>query len=135
LIRKKLKVVRRLSSFKPSDITVNSLDDRFVKKVMERIEAHLSNSAFSVEILADEVAMSSVQVYRKLKAITGQTPNDLIRNVRLDRAASLLDQHAGNVADVAYMVGFNNLSYFAKCFKDKYQQSPSEYLRRKNTVA
>ncbi len=101
---------------------------------MERIEAHLSDSAFSVEVLADEVAMSSVQVYRKLKAITGQTPNDLIRNVRLERAASLLDQHAGNVADVAYMVGFNNLSYFAKCFRDKYQQSPSEYLKRNNTI-
>ena len=133
------KILRKLFSsaiiLKPSDIKVSSLDDRFIKKVMEVIEAHLSNSGFSVELLADEVAMSSVQVYRKLKAITGQTPNDLIRNVRLERAASLLDQHAGNVADVAYMVGFNNLSYFAKCFKDKFQQSPSEYLKTKNIIS
>ena len=101
---------------------------------MEIIEAHLSDSAFSVERLAEEVAMSSVQVYRKLKAITGQTPNDLIRNVRLERAASLLDQRVGNVADVAYKVGFNNLSYFAKCFKDKFNQRPSEFLKKDRTI-
>lgn len=133
--RKKLrKLFSSAIVLKPSDIKVNSLDDRFIKKVMDRIEAHIANPGFSVELLADEVAMSSVQVYRKLKAITGQTPNDLIRNVRLERAASLLDQRAGNVADVAYMVGFNNLSYFAKCFKDKFQQSPSEYLKRNAVV-
>ena len=119
---------------KPSDLKVNSMDDRFVKKVMDSIEAHLSDSSFSVEVLADEVGMSSVQLYRKLKAITGQTPNDLIRNIRLERAASLLDQHAGNVADVAYRAGFNNLSYFAKCFKDKFHKSPSEYLKKNSTV-
>ncbi|HEX6889142.1 MAG TPA: ATP-binding protein, partial [Chryseolinea sp.] len=137
LIETRKKLRKHFSSaiiLKPSDIRVISLDDRFIKKVMERIEVHLSDSSFSVEVLADEVAMSTIQVYRKLKAITGQTPNDLIRNVRLERAASLLDQHAGNVADVAYMVGFNNLSYFAKCFKDKFHQKPSEYLKKKTVV-
>jgi signal transduction histidine kinase/ligand-binding sensor domain-containing protein/DNA-binding response OmpR family regulator len=119
---------------KPSEIKVVSLDDRFIKKVMESIEAHLSNSAFGLELLADDVAMSTAQVYRKLKAITGQTPNDLIRNVRLERAASLLDQHVGNVTDVAYMVGFNNLSYFAKCFKEKFALNPSDYLKRNAVV-
>jgi len=133
--RKKLrKLYTSTLILKPSDIKVNSLDDRFIKKVMGSIEAHLSDPTFSVEVLADEVAMSSVQVYRKLKAITGQTPNDLIRNIRLERAASLLIQHAGHVADVAYMVGFTNLSYFAKCFKDKFQKSPSEFLKKNVTV-
>ncbi len=129
--RKKLRKLFTSSIIlKPSEIKAISLDDKFIKKVMESMEAHLADSTFSVEVLADEVAMSSVQLYRKLKAITGQTPNDLIRNIRLERAASLLDQRAGNVADVAYLVGFNNLSYFAKCFKDKFHMSPSEYLKK-----
>jgi signal transduction histidine kinase/DNA-binding response OmpR family regulator len=133
--RKKLRKLYTSSIIlKPSDIKVNSLDDRFIKRVMDSIEEHLSDPTFSVEVLADEVAMSSVQVYRKLKAITGQTPNDLIRSIRLERAASLLIQQAGHVADVAYMVGFNNLSYFAKCFRDKFQKSPSEFLKKNNVT-
>lgn len=110
-----------------SELKVESIEDRFLKKVRDTIEQHMADTTFSVEVLAAEVAMSSVQVYRKLKALTGYTPNELIRNFRLERAASLLSQHAGNVSDVAYQVGFNNLSYFAKVFKDKYGVTPSEY--------
>jgi transcriptional regulator GlxA family with amidase domain len=106
---------------------VVSLDDRFLKKVMDVIELNMDNSAFSVENLASECALSTVQLYRKLKALTGFTPNELIRNIRLDRAADLLKQKAGNVADVAYKVGFNNMSYFAKCFREKFGSSPSEF--------
>jgi signal transduction histidine kinase/DNA-binding response OmpR family regulator/ligand-binding sensor domain-containing protein len=115
-------------SMSASDIKIESIEGRFLKKVKNTIEQYIADTTFSVEILADEVAMSSVQVYRKLKALTGHTPNELIRNIRLERAASLLSQHAGNVSDVAYQVGFNNLSYFAKCFKEKFGVSPSEFL-------
>lgn len=110
-----------------TEIQVESLEDRFLKKVKSSIETRMSDPAFGVESLAEEVAMSTIQVYRKLKAITGQTPNDLIRNIRLERAASLLRQHAGNVSEVADQVGFNNLSYFSKCFREKYGVSPSEF--------
>lgn len=126
--RKKLqhKFSQRLS-LSASEIAVDSMEDRFIRKVQNTIESHISDATFSVEILADEAAMSSVQLYRKLKALTGYTPNELIRNIRLERGASLLRQHAGGVSEVAYQVGFNNLSYFAKVFKDKYGVTPSEY--------
>jgi len=94
------------------------------------VESNISNPGFSVEFLAAEAAMSNVQLYRKLKALTNQTPNELIRNFRLERAASLLKQHAGGVAEIAYQVGFNNLSYFAKCFKEKFGVTPSEFLQK-----
>ena len=110
-----------------TEIKVESLEDKFLKKVKSAIEVHMNEHAFGVESLAEEVAMSTIQLYRKLKAITGQTPNELIRNIRLDRAASLLRQHSGNVSEIAYDVGFNNLSYFAKCFREKYGVSPSEF--------
>jgi len=70
--------------------------------------------------------MSNIQLYRKLKALTGSTPNDLIRNMRLERAGSLLRQRGGNVAEIAYQVGFNNLSYFAKCFREKFGLTPKQ---------
>ena len=106
------------------------MEDKFLKSVMNAIEANLSNDQFGVEQLADAVSMSSVQLYRKLKAITAQTPVDVIRNMRLDRAQTLLQQRAGNVAEVAYAVGFANLSYFAKCYKERFGVTPSEFLKK-----
>lgn len=132
LIETRKKLQRKFSqqlSIAPHELKVESIEDRFLKKVRDTIEQHMADTTFGVEVLANEVAMSSVQVYRKLKALTGYTPNELIRNFRLERAASLLSQHAGNVSDVAYQVGFNNLSYFAKCFKEKFETSPSEFLK------
>jgi YesN/AraC family two-component response regulator len=117
----------------PSEIDVDSMEDRFVKKVMTVIEQYIGDSSFSVDVLAREAAMSNIQLYRKLKSLTGFTPNELIRNTRLERAASLLKQRAGNVADIAYQVGFNNLSYFSKCFREKFGKSPSEYSPQKTT--
>lgn len=114
-------------SLRPSDIQGQSLDDRFMKKVLEAVEADLSNQLFGVEPLADAVAMSSVQLYRKLKAITGKTPNEVIREIRLERAASMLQKQMGSVAEIAYQVGFNNLSYFSKCFRERFGNTPSDY--------
>lgn len=130
-IRKKLqeKFAQQMN-VKPTEVTVLSTEDRFLKKVLAIVESNISNPGFSVEFLAAEAAMSNVQLYRKLKALTNQTPNELIRNFRLERAASLLKQHAGGVAEIAYQVGFNNLSYFAKCFKEKFGVTPSEFLQK-----
>jgi AraC-like DNA-binding protein len=76
------------------------------------------------------MGMSRMQLFRKLKALVNQTPSELIRNIRLQRAAQLIKQRYGNVAEVTYEVGFNNLSYFAKCFKEKYGLLPSEYQKQ-----
>ncbi|MEM7039319.1 MAG: helix-turn-helix transcriptional regulator [Bacteroidota bacterium] len=71
--------------------------------------------------------MSRVQLHRKLKALSGQTTTEFIRTIRLKRAAQLLEQNFGTVAEVAYAVGFGNLSYFSKCFKAQFGVSPSEF--------
>ena len=76
-----------------------------------------------------------MQLFRKIKATTNQTPSELIRNYRLKYAARLLEKKFGNIAEITYEVGFNNLSYFAKCFKEKYGILPSEYLKESGPVA
>ncbi|WP_258104192.1 ATP-binding protein [Marinoscillum sp. MHG1-6] len=113
---------------KPSDIRTESQDDNFIKKVAETIEGGMSESSFSVEQLANQMNLSQIQLYRKLKALTNHSPNELIREFRLERAASLLKQNAGNVSEIAFRVGFENLSYFSKCFRDKYEMTPKKYL-------
>jgi signal transduction histidine kinase/DNA-binding response OmpR family regulator len=115
----------------PKEIAVNSTDERFLVKAMDVIEKNLGDPDFNIEKLQGEVGMSRVQLFRKTKALTDHTPNDLIRTYRLKRAAQLLEQDFGNVAQVTYEVGFNNLSYFAKCFREQYGVNPSEYGRKK----
>jgi AraC-like DNA-binding protein len=73
-----------------------------------------------------------MQLYRKLKALTGQTPNEFVRGYRLRQAADRLDAKAGTVAEIAYAAGFNSLSYFSKCFREQYGVSPSEYAAKGN---
>jgi signal transduction histidine kinase/DNA-binding response OmpR family regulator len=135
LIENRKKIQHKFSSrltLKPSDVNIESIDERFIQKAIKAIEAHMDDSSFGVDTLARELAMSQAQLYRKIKALTNFKPVDLIRHIRLERAASMLRQQAGNVAEIAYQVGFNNLSYFAKCFKEKYGETPSEYLKSKN---
>ena len=129
--RKKLqdKYSRQLL-LKPSDVEIDSAAEKFLQKTMKIVEEHISDSAFSVDKFAEEACMSPAQLYRKLTALTAYTPNDFVRHIRLQRAASLIDRKIGNVADVAYQVGFNNLSYFTKCFKEKYALTPSEFAKR-----
>jgi transcriptional regulator GlxA family with amidase domain len=108
---------------------VDSMDDQFMQKVFSIVEAQIENSDFTVEEFAKQAGMSHTQLYRKVMALTGQTPNEFIRSLRLKKAAQLILQQFGNVSDVAYAVGFNNLSYFAKCFKKQFGVSPNEYGR------
>ncbi len=117
-------------SLKPSMISVASADERFLKKSMEIVETFISDTNFGVEIFAKEIGVSHTQLNRKLQAITGLNPNEFIRHMRLERAHDLLKQKVGNVSDVAYQVGFNNLSYFSKIFKEKYGMTPIEFLKK-----
>jgi signal transduction histidine kinase/DNA-binding response OmpR family regulator len=130
-LRKKLQVkYANQVILKPKELQVQSTDERFLQKVLAIAENHMSNTNFGVDMFAQEAGMSTAQLYRKINALTGQTPNDFIRNMRLQRAADLLDKKAGNVAEVAYQVGFNNLSYFAKCFREKFGETPSDYQKK-----
>ena len=112
---------------KPKDLHLQSADDKFLEKVSKTLESNLEDPLFGVDRFASEVGYSTVQFYRKISALTGHTPNEFIRLFRLQRAADLLKQKVGNVSEIAYQVGFNNLSYFSKVFKEKYGISPNLY--------
>jgi DNA-binding response OmpR family regulator len=118
---------RREVVLKPGEIAITSMDEQFLNRVKEVIEKHLGEEEFSVEDLAAEAGMSRVQLHRKLKALTDQSAGQFILSMRLQRAADLINQNAGTIAEVAYMTGFNTPNYFAKCFRKQFGCSPSEY--------
>ncbi len=113
---------------KPQDITVTPVDHQFLNRVMALVEEHMGESDFDTEFMAKELFLSRMQLHRKLKALTDRSPHDFVRAMRLQRAAQLLRKRAGNVSEVAFEVGFNNLSHFAKSFREEFGQSPSEFL-------
>jgi AraC-like DNA-binding protein len=101
----------------------------FVNQLTTIVYQHLSEPEFSVEILAEAVNLSRSQLYRKLKAVLDTSPTVFVRDIRLAKAAELLVEGRQNVTQVAYAVGFDSLSYFAKVFQERYGVSPSQYGR------
>lgn len=112
----------------PKNITQNPLNEKFLDKVIESIKSNMSNEDFSVEELGSLVAMSRSNLFRKLKAITGQTPIEFIYYIRLRYAMELLLERKMSVSEIAYSVGFKNPSSFTKSFKKHFGKSPSDYL-------
>ncbi len=107
-----------------------NVDDKFVKKVANIIEANISNTEFNVEILSKEIGMSSTHLYRKLKSLTHFSAKDIIKKYRIKKASLLLKNNEGNISEIMYEVGFSNLSYFAKCFKAEFGLSPKDYQQK-----
>lgn len=108
---------------------VSRLDDRdkaFVKQLHDIIKSNMGNSDFGVENIGAEIGLSRVQLYRKVKAITGSSVVDLLRKARLAKARRLLEANSMNISEVAYEVGFSSPSYFTKCFKDEYGMLPGD---------
>ena len=119
------------------DITIVSEDEKFLKNVFDCIEKNITNHNFSVEELSSQMALSRVSLYKRLLALTGKTPVDCIRTVRLKRALQLLEKSQLSIAHIAYDVGFNNPTYFSKVFKDEYGMVPTDYvitIRKKRAV-
>lgn len=112
--------------FGPTTPEVSSDQEQFLRQVKEIIERNLADENYGVEALAKDVGFSRSQLNRKLKALVDKSPNELIRRFRLSRARSLLEQKAGTVSEIAYQVGFTNLSYFAKSFKKEFGKSPRD---------
>jgi signal transduction histidine kinase/ligand-binding sensor domain-containing protein/DNA-binding response OmpR family regulator len=125
----KEKYIRELI-LKPSDVTVTSPDERFLLKAMEVVERNMSNPDFDIESFADETGVSRMQLYRKFNALTNMTVKEFVRSIRLKRAAQLLLERKMTVSEVAYAVGFRDMSHFRKCFSREFGMSASEYLRR-----
>jgi YesN/AraC family two-component response regulator len=114
----------------PREISITSLDEKFLKNVLHVVEKNIADSEFRVETLGKELQMDHMAVYRKIKALTGQTAVEFIRTIRLKRAAQLLKQQKFTVAEVTYSVGFNDLQYFRTCFRKLFGVSPSEYMSK-----
>jgi len=104
---------------------LNEADKTFVGRLRTAIQENLGDSDFSVERLGEEIGLSRVQLYRKVKALTGQTPVELLRKARLTKARLLLEKTEKSVSEIAYEVGFTSPSYFNKCFKDEFDINPS----------
>jgi signal transduction histidine kinase/DNA-binding response OmpR family regulator/streptogramin lyase len=107
-------------------------DDRFLKKVMNTIEANIAHPDFSVETLSEAMGMSSTHLYRKLKSLTHLSANEIIKRYRIKKASLLLKNKEGNISEIMYEVGFSNLSYFSKCFKAEFGLTPKEYQQRES---
>jgi signal transduction histidine kinase/DNA-binding response OmpR family regulator/Tfp pilus assembly protein PilF len=107
-----------------------SLDEKFLQKVKEIVEKNIGNTSFGVEQMAGEVNLSRAQLFRKLKAITGLSPNEFINDIRLEKAAALISAKADILTQIGYSVGYNEQSYFAKRFRKKFGVSPKEFAAK-----
>jgi signal transduction histidine kinase/DNA-binding response OmpR family regulator len=117
---------QKIIELKPNEVKVNSKEEVFLRKAITIIEQNFADNQFSVEQFSVEMDMSQSQLVRKLKALTNLTGNEFIRDFRLQRAAELLKKKAGTISEIAFQVGFENLSYFSKVFQEKFGKLPSE---------
>ena len=124
----KVRFSQKAFNLAPKSVTVNSVDEQFLNRLMEILEKEIDNEQLSVEELSRMIGMSRSQLHRKLKAIIGKTPTAFLRSFRMQRAHQLLSQNAGNASEVAFMVGFSSLAYFSKCFKDEFGKTPTEVM-------
>lgn len=111
---------------KPSEVTTNSVDETFLKNALQIVEENIANENFSIENLSNLLNMSKPNLNRKLRAVVGQTSNKFIQSIRLQRAKYLLENKVGTIAEVGYKVGFSSPSYFVKCYKDKFGETPGK---------
>ena len=114
----------------PSEISITSLDDKFLTKVKKYTEENMQEPDFSVEKLSSDVGISRAHLYNKLLALTGKSPIEYIRIMRIRRAAQLLEKSQLTVMEVAYKVGFNDPRYFTKHFKNEYNMTPTQYIKK-----
>ncbi|MFY9154465.1 MAG: two-component regulator propeller domain-containing protein [Prolixibacteraceae bacterium] len=112
----------------PRNIILSSPDERFLQKAIEVVEENISDPDLDIERFASEIGVSRMQLYRKLNAMTEMTVKEFVRNIRLKRAAQLLVQKKLNISEIAYAVGFKDLSHFRKCFRQEFGMSASEYV-------
>lgn len=121
------KSLESLPVLKP--IEAESQDEKFLSNIIRLIEDHLSDADLNVNALCELSGISNKQIYRKVKQLTGMTPVEYIKSIRMKKAAMLLQQKKFTVAEVMYMVGFSNHSYFSKCFQAEFGKTPKQYMQ------
>jgi len=107
-----------------------SVDKKFLEKANKIINEHIDDTSFGVELFASNLAISRVALHKKLVALVGESPSELIKRIRLSKAAILLKNNIGNISEIALEVGFNNPAYFSECFKKQFGTTPSQYQRK-----
>ena len=112
--------------FKREEKKLSKLDEKFMNKVIDVINTHISEEEFSIEQFGKEAGMSRSQIHRKLKALTGKSPSLYLRSVRLSRAKQMIQAREANISEIAYRVGFSSPAYFSRCFKEEFGYPPSE---------
>ena len=128
LLKKKFGQTEKLVD-RVEEIKVKSPNEKLLERVMATINKHLDDSNLSVDMIAEEVGISRVHLHRKMKELTGQTPHDFIRNIRLKQAAKLLATQGMNISEVVYACGFSNAASFSTMFKSVYGMSPRDYMK------
>ncbi len=112
----------------PQGTKTSSLDKEFIEKVLDYINKNIDNPDLNVALLADKLNLSRSQFYRKIKALTNQTANEFLRNIRLQKAKQILELGSASISEVCYKTGFSSPSYFSKCFKNYFQILPTEVI-------
>ena len=112
--------------------SVGKVEERFLNEVKNYVEKHIANPDLNIDEMADFLGLSRSQLYRKVKTLTNYAPNELVRIIRVQRGKQLLIQNTKTISEIAYELGFSSPSYFAKCFKDFYAESPKEFLEKLN---
>jgi ligand-binding sensor domain-containing protein/signal transduction histidine kinase/DNA-binding response OmpR family regulator len=129
--RKKLREkFSALIDLNPADIAASSMDEQLLQRLLAVFEEHMEEPEFSIEQLAREIGMSRRHLNRKIQAITNLSTTDFIRTLRLQRAAGMLRNASGTISEIAYKVGFNNLSYFSRAFRKQFGRLPSEFPKK-----
>jgi DNA-binding response OmpR family regulator len=128
---KSQKTFRKTLDIKASELQITPLDVKFMEKAVQVVEANISSPSFSIEDLGMELGISRAYVFKKILALSGKTPLEFIRTIRLQHAAQLLERSQLSVREVAYKVGFNTPKYFTKYFKEQYNMLPSDYAASK----
>jgi len=133
LLQNRRKLQERFSQdiiLTPKEIAITSADELFLERLQKVLDEQVTNSEFSASMFCEAMGVSRMQLHRKLKALTGYSTSEFIRNQRLKLAKQLIEQDKISISEVGYTVGFNDPSYFSKCFKQDFGQSPSEYLKK-----
>ena len=114
----------------PEEIVITDKDEQLIKKIMDWLEANVSNADVTVDQLAVHIGMGRTSMYNKIKGLTGKSPVEVIQEFRLKKAASYLKSGQYSVSEISYMVGFSDPGYFSRSFKKHFGISPAEYIKQ-----
>ena len=122
---------RKFGYIEKAKQNISSADEIFIQKTVSVINDNLADSAFGIEQLAEKLAVSRALLFKKMNHLTGEPPGEIIKRLRLNKAAVLIEKNSGNISEIALEVGFNNPSYFSECFKKQFGVLPSQYHQNK----